>query len=120
MLIAQITDTHVRRKGDLAHPLRGRDALAALVATHPQVVRFIAGHIHRTCEVPFRGTTASTAPSTAHQLVVDRDPSGAYTIRIERPAFALHCWTGRVLATTIVPTGEADGARLRARRTRAA
>jgi Icc protein len=97
-----------------AHPLRGRTELAALVAVHPQVVRLIGGHIHRTCEVAFGGTLASTAPSTAHQLIVDRDASGAYTIRLERPGFALHRWTGRALVTTICPTTEAEGARLHA------
>ncbi|HEY4441758.1 MAG TPA: phosphodiesterase [Candidatus Elarobacter sp.] len=97
-----------------AHPLRGRDALAAVIAGHPQVVRLIAGHIHRAAEVPFGGSVASTAPSTAHQLVVDRAPSGAYVVRVEQPAFALHRWNGRTLTTTIVPTTEAEVPKLRA------
>jgi hypothetical protein len=91
-----------------AHPLRGRDELAALIAAHPQVVRLIGGHIHRACEVPFGGTIASTAPSTAHQLIVDRGTSGAYALRVERPAFALHRWTGRALVTSICSTTETE------------
>jgi Icc protein len=91
-----------------AHPLRGRDELAALVCAHPQVVRLIAGHVHRACEVPFGGTIASTAPSTAHQLIVDRGASGAYVLRVERPAFALHRWTGRALVTSICPTTDGE------------
>lgn len=97
-----------------AHPLRGREDLAALISAHPQVVRLVAGHVHRACEVPFGGTIASTAPSTAGQLVVDRTPSGAYAIRFEPPAIVLHHWNGRALKTTVVPTSERDGRRLRA------
>jgi 3',5'-cyclic AMP phosphodiesterase CpdA len=91
-----------------AHPLRGRDELAALVAAHPQVVRLIGGHVHRACEVPFGGTIASTAPSTAHQFIVDRGASGAYTLRVERPAYALHRWTVRTLVTSICPTTDGE------------
>jgi 3',5'-cyclic-AMP phosphodiesterase len=98
-----------------AHGFKGREAFEALIASHPQVVRIISGHIHRALEVPFGGTTASTAPSTAHQLVIDRDERGAgYTVRVERPSFALHQWTGRNIVTTIVPTTLREASPLRA------
>jgi 3',5'-cyclic AMP phosphodiesterase CpdA len=84
-----------------AKPLKGRDELAAIVGAHPQVVRLIAGHVHRGFEIPFAGTVATTIPSTAHQLVIDRDGDRGYTLRLERPAFALHRWTGRNVVTTM-------------------
>jgi 3',5'-cyclic AMP phosphodiesterase CpdA len=84
-----------------SQPLKGRDALAEVIAAHPQVVRLIAGHVHRDFEAPFAGTVASTAPSTAHQDVIDRDEDRGWTLRLERPAFALHRWTGRNLVTTV-------------------
>ncbi|BDE06548.1 3',5'-cyclic adenosine monophosphate phosphodiesterase CpdA [Vulcanimicrobium alpinum] len=93
-----------------AHAFRGRDELAAVIAAHPQVVRLISGHIHRACEVPFGGTIASSAPSTAHQLIIDRGESGGLTMRVEPPSFALHQWTGRALPTTIVRTADPGAA----------
>ena len=95
-------------------PLRGRDALRSVIASHPQVVRMIAGHVHRACDVPFGGTVASSAPSTAHQLIVDRDRAGGYTLRLEAPAFALHEWTGRALTTVVRSTAPDEEPRLRA------
>ncbi|MBV8368772.1 MAG: phosphodiesterase [Candidatus Eremiobacteraeota bacterium] len=97
-----------------SHPLRGREELAAIVATHPQVVRMIGGHIHRACEAAFGGTVASTAPSTAHQLILDRQPSGGYMLRLERPAFVMHRWTGRALTSEIHPTTGRAAPHLRA------
>jgi len=84
-----------------AKPLKGRDALAAIIAAHPQVVRLISGHVHRALEVPFAGTIASSAPSTSHQLVIDRDANHSYSLRLVRPAFALHHWTGRTMEASV-------------------
>jgi 3',5'-cyclic-AMP phosphodiesterase len=71
---------------------RGVDHFAALIRRHPQVVRILSGHIHRPLQVPWAGTYASTAPSTAHQIVLDvreRQPLGFV---LEPPGFALHVW----------------------------
>ena len=47
-----------RRPGDA-------EALAAVVARHPQVVRLLCGHVHCPVEVPWAGTVATTMPSVA-------------------------------------------------------
>jgi len=71
---------------------RGVDEFAALVQRHPQVMRVIAGHIHRPLQVPWAGTYASTAPSTAHQVVLDLRERRPLGFVLEPPGFTLHVW----------------------------
>jgi 3',5'-cyclic AMP phosphodiesterase CpdA len=97
-----------------AHGFRGRDALAAVVSAHPQVARIVCGHIHRARETAFGGTIASSAPSTAHQLVVDLRADGTYGITLERPAVTLLRWTGREIASTTLRPGDERQRALRA------
>jgi 3',5'-cyclic AMP phosphodiesterase CpdA len=85
------------------HGFRGLDRFAALVARHPQIVRIVCGHIHRPTTIPFARTVASSAPSTAPQLVVDRGASGFYGIRLEPAGFALHRLNGSTIETTLRP-----------------
>jgi 3',5'-cyclic AMP phosphodiesterase CpdA len=47
-----------RRPGDA-------EALATVVARHPQVLRLLCGHVHCPVEVPWAGTVATTMPSIA-------------------------------------------------------
>ncbi|HTW83465.1 MAG TPA: phosphodiesterase [Candidatus Sulfotelmatobacter sp.] len=83
-----------------AHGFRGVEALAELIAAHPQVARIVCGHVHRAVTVAFAGSAASTAPSTAPQLVLDR-AGVLYGLRLEAPGFALHRWTGSRVVTEV-------------------
>lgn len=49
---------------------RQQDAedLAAVVGSHPQVVRLLCGHVHRLYREPWAGTLATTMPSVAVDL----------------------------------------------------
>lgn len=79
---------------------RGEGSFAAIVARNPQIVRIACGHVHRHAAATIGTTLATTAPSTATQLVVVR--SGAlYSLRVEAPGYALHRWNGRAMTTTI-------------------
>jgi 3',5'-cyclic AMP phosphodiesterase CpdA len=89
-----------------AHGFRGVDALAELVAAHPQIARIVCGHVHRAQTVAFAGAAASTAPSTAPQLVLDR-AGGFYRLRLEAPGFVLHRWTGSRIVTEVRYLGDA-------------
>jgi 3',5'-cyclic AMP phosphodiesterase CpdA len=71
---------------------RGVEEFAALVQRHPQVIRVVAGHIHRPIQIPWAGTYASTAPSTAHQVVLDLRERRPLGFVLEPPGFALHVW----------------------------
>jgi 3',5'-cyclic AMP phosphodiesterase CpdA len=90
--------------------LHGADALASIIARHPQVERVIAGHLHRAIQCRFGGTIAMTAPSTAHQVALDLAPGAAATFTFEPPGFLLHVWAPRApVVTHLAYTGEYDG-----------
>ena len=74
--------------------LKGADALVAVVQKYPNVERIICGHLHRSIDVRFAGTIASTAPSVAHQVALDIDPQAASCCVLEPPAYKLHVWVG--------------------------
>lgn len=72
---------------------RGLDDFAALVSRHSQIVRVLAGHIHRPMQLQWAGTYASTASSTAYQVVLDLRERRPLGIVLEPPGFALHVWS---------------------------
>jgi Icc protein len=72
--------------------LKNRDALAAIVARHPQVERILCGHLHRAIDRRFAGTVAGTAPSTAHQIRLDLTPEAPLRFMFEPPGYQLHLW----------------------------
>ena len=77
----------------------GGDDLAAVIARHPQVVRVIAGHVHRSMSVAWAGTLCTTCPSTAHQFALDLAPGMPAFWTDEPPGFQLHHW---VAATGLI------------------
>lgn len=95
-----------------AHRLnRGRDGFAAILERHPQVVRVLAGHIHRPMTAIFGGRIAMTCPSTSHQIALEIGREEAIGIAAEPPGFLLHDWRADAgLVSHLVPIG--DHARL--------
>ncbi|BEU95688.1 phosphodiesterase [Acidovorax sp. DW039] len=81
---------------------QGAAELEAMVARHPQVERIICGHLHRSIQVRFGGSIASTAPSPAHQVRLDLAPDAASAWMLEPPGFALHALppVGRLVSHT--------------------
>ena len=77
---------------DGAAGLGGADAFGDIVARHPEIERIVCGHLHRPIEARWRGTLASTAPATAHQLALALGPESAITTVMEPPACQLHLW----------------------------
>jgi 3',5'-cyclic AMP phosphodiesterase CpdA len=109
--------TGIRVMDDMG--LDGIDALAAVVARHPQVERIVSGHIHRPIVRRFAGTLACTSPATAHQVALDLPPAVRLAAVMEPPACMLHLWLGEAegLVTHVSVIGErpavtvyADGA----------
>jgi 3',5'-cyclic AMP phosphodiesterase CpdA len=72
--------------------LDGSAALAEVIRRHPQVERILCGHLYRPIEARFAGTVAGTAPSTAHQIVLDLRKDAPVSFALEPPGYQLHCW----------------------------
>lgn len=89
--------------------LEGRDALAALIAQHPQVERVSCGHLHRGMYRRWAGTIASTQPSLVHQGYLDFCPDAASQFVMEPPAYQLHLWAAGSLVSHTVFVGTFDG-----------
>jgi len=86
-----------------------RDALARVIARHPQVERIICGHLHRSITTRFAGTLASTCPSPAHQVALDIDSNAADCFVMEPPGFHLHWWSGGRLVSHVAVVGQYPG-----------
>ena len=84
------------------HGFRSADALAAVIARHPQIERIACGHLHRSIDRRFAGT----APSTAHQVRLDLRPGVRLHFRLEPPGYQLHLWDGGGLVTHTAVIGD--------------
>jgi 3',5'-cyclic-AMP phosphodiesterase len=83
-------------------PPADRSALAAVLERHPQVVRLVAGHVHRPVAGLVAGRPALTAPSTYAQLPLDLEAT-----RLEMVAapagFLAHVLVDGELASHVEP-----------------
>jgi 3',5'-cyclic AMP phosphodiesterase CpdA len=77
-----------------------REALAEVVARHPQVNRFVAGHVHRSIVADLAGRAVVTVPSTYLQAALDFT-SPKLTMCPDPPGFAVHALRNGSLATHI-------------------
>ena len=86
--------------------LSGSAELAEIVRAHASVERILCGHLHRAIASRFAGTVAGTAPSTAHQLLLDLEPDSPASHFVMEPAgYQLHRWEeagGLVTHTAVV------------------
>ncbi len=73
---------------------RDGDALATVIARHPNVALVGAGHAHRAVHRPWAGTVAQICPSVAWAVALDLAPDAPLRLVAERPGFQLHRWTG--------------------------
>ncbi len=80
---------------DGAAGLGGADPFGETVSRHPEIERIVCGHVHRPIQAHWRGTVASTAPATAHQLVLALGPASKIAAVMEPPACQLHLWAAR-------------------------
>jgi 3',5'-cyclic-AMP phosphodiesterase len=85
--------------------LVGAAEFAGIARRHPQVERILCGHLHRAIAARFAGTLAGTAPSTAHQLMLDIDRDLPPRFTLEPAGYQLHQWrqdAGLVTHTALI------------------
>ncbi len=81
-------------------PLPERQALAAVIARHPQVKAIVAGHLHRVAVSSLAGRPVLAAPSTFLQARPDfaREKVKLYA---GAPGFVIHALRGEELSTQV-------------------
>jgi 3',5'-cyclic-AMP phosphodiesterase len=88
----------------IGFPAHELDALADLLARHPQVQRIVCGHVHRTIAGEIGGRPVFVCPSTHMQAVLD---IGGRLARVrEPPGFGLHVAAGGNVASHVQPIGD--------------
>jgi 3',5'-cyclic AMP phosphodiesterase CpdA len=83
-------------------PSADRLALSAVIERHPQVVRIVAGHIHRAIAADLGGRSVLAVPSTYVQARLDFH-SDAIQLTAEPPGFAVHALLDGQLISHIQP-----------------
>ena len=72
--------------------LRDTAAFAEIVSRNRQIERILCGHLHRAIDRRFASTVAGTAPSTAHQVLLDLKPRAPLQFVFEPPGYQLDLW----------------------------
>ena len=98
------------RPAEIVMANRTVEKAEAIVARHPNVERVICGHLHRSIQVRFGGTIASTVPAPAHQVSLDLSPQAASTWMLEPQASpSTPCHAGRAWCRIWQPVGHLKG-----------
>ena len=94
--------TGIPRMDDIGLDAASVDRLGEIVSRHRQIELVTSGHLHRSLQARWRGTTASVCPSAAFQFRLTMEPDKLEPAPDEPPAFQLHCWNGSELVTHTV------------------
>lgn len=81
-----------------------RSALARALGSHPQVLRIVAGHLHRMLVGDLSGRAVLTVPSTYVQARLDFTATD-FGLNDDPPGFAVHALANGHLASHIQPIG---------------
>ncbi len=81
--------------------------LAALLSRYPNVIRVLAGHLHRVVFAPFAGTLLTVAPSTYRQTALAMRADAPLGYLHEPTGFLLHVLSGNDCVTHSVPVSHA-------------
>lgn len=87
----------------------GQDLLAEVLSRHPQVIRLVAGHVHRFTLTTFADRPALTAPATTTSLALRLAPDAEPASFTEPAAFLLHHWQDGQLVSHLQVAGRYPG-----------
>lgn len=85
--------------------LKGAELFEQVVRRHPQVIKVLSGHVHRTIQTNWAGCSLWVSPSTSVAVAGDLHPNHDPAETAEPPAFSLHAYTGRGIVSHVVPVG---------------
>lgn len=77
-----------------------RQELAEVLTRHPQVIRVIAGHVHRPIAAELAGRTVLSIPSTYLQAALTFVPA-EIEMSPDPPGFAIHAWHDGALTSHV-------------------
>jgi 3',5'-cyclic-AMP phosphodiesterase len=83
------------------------DALAEVLAGHPQIIGLACGHVHRSVFTRWAGIQTCICPSPAHQIHLDTNPDAPLAWTLEPGGFLLHRLNNGALITHVVPGSSA-------------
>jgi 3',5'-cyclic AMP phosphodiesterase CpdA len=90
-----------------------REALAEVVARHPQLRAIVGGHLHRIVSAALAGCAVLSAPSTYLQILPDFDPADFEdedaAFWTDPPGFALHVLEDGELSSQVEMLGAVHG-----------
>ncbi|RWR00954.1 metallophosphatase [[Pantoea] beijingensis] len=90
--------------------LRDTESFKQVLASAPQVIRVLCGHVHRYMVTQLGNTVVCSAPGTSHQVAPDFTPDGPAHFMMEPAGLLLHRWQQENGVTThYCPIGTFDG-----------
>jgi Icc protein len=96
----QPLSTGIRTMDEIGLPIADRRALGAVVERHPQVLRLVAGHAHRTIAGELAGRAVLIAPSTYVQTELDFQTDD-FQLVVEPAGFAVHALVDGAMASHV-------------------
>ncbi|WP_420392872.1 phosphodiesterase [Acuticoccus sp.] len=90
--------------------LTDRDAFAAVLARHRNVVRIVCGHVHRTIVGDVAGVPTMAIPGVAHQVMLALEEGAPVGLVMEPPAYAVHTVTAHGAVSHVGYVNEFDAA----------
>ncbi len=85
--------------------LKGGELCEEVVRRHPQVIKVLSGHIHRSIQSNWGSCSLWVCPSTAVSIAPDLDPHHVPAETAEAPMFGLHAYTEAGFVSHLVPVG---------------
>jgi 3',5'-cyclic AMP phosphodiesterase CpdA len=95
--------TGIEEMDEIGFEPESRAQLAALLESAPNVLRVVAGHVHRAMYSTCGGRTVFSCPSVDVAIQLDLRPGAELGVLDEPPAYALHLLTDGELVTHVQP-----------------